>query len=238
VHRLREVIAQVSFTRFEAEGPQIDGELDLGVKPAALATDAHWLPAFENHGEGIFLQFKADAVNQWLKRQEVVERGTALQEGFKRWQQDHAQSERKFPGLPFILLHSFAHLLLNAVALECGYPSSSLRERVYALPEDRYGVLIYTGSPDAEGTLGGLVQAGREIAKHVGRAIELAGLCSNDPVCAYHRPAEHDQQPLNGAACHGCLLIAETSCEQRNEFLDRALVTETVEALGAAFFGP
>jgi len=237
VHRLREVVAQVGFTRFEAAGPDIDGELDLGVKSAALAADASWLPAVENHGEGIFLQFKAELIDTWLKRQAVIDRGAVLQAGFALWKRDHEQSNREFPGLPYILLHSLSHLLLTAVALECGYPASSLRERVYARP-GRYGILIYTGSPDAEGTLGGLVQAGRDTPKHLRRAIELAALCSNDPVCAYHHPAEIDHQPLNGAACHGCLLIAETSCEQRNEFLDRALVTATVEALGAEFFSP
>ncbi len=236
VHRLREVIAQVGFTRFEAAGPDIDGELDLGVQVAPLAVDASWLPAVENHGEGIFLQFKASAVEEWLKRPAVIDRGVVLQSGFELWKKDHEQSGRIFPGLPYLLLHSLSHLLLTTVALECGYPASSLRERVYANP-GRYGILIYTGSADAEGTLGGLVQAGREIAMHLRRAIDLAVLCSNDPVCAYHRPAEHDHQQLNGAACHGCLLIAETSCEQRNEFLDRALVARTVEALDAEFFG-
>lgn len=235
VHRLREVVALVGFTRFEAMGPDIDGELDLGVKSAPLAADASWLPAVENHGEGIFIQFKAEEIDRWQKTQAVIDRGIVLQSGFELWKRDHQESSREFPGLPYIFLHSLSHLLLTAVALECGYPASSLRERVYALP-GRYGILIYTGSPDAEGTLGGLVQAGREIVKHLRRAIELAALCSNDPVCAYHHPAEHDHQRLNGAACHGCLLIAETSCEQRNEFLDRALVTATVEALGAEFF--
>lgn len=235
VHRLREVITQVGFTRFEAAGPDIDGELDLGVKSAPLAADASWLPAVENHGEGVFLQFKADEIDTWLNRQAVTDRGVVLQIGFALWKREHEESHRVFPGLPYILLHSLAHLLLTAVSLECGYPASSLRERVYALP-GRYGILIYTSSPDAEGTLGGLVQAGCEIAKQMRRAIELGALCSNDPVCAYHRPAKHDHQPLNGAACHGCLLIAETSCEQRNEFLDRALVTATVESLGAEFF--
>ena len=31
-------------------------------------------------------------------------------------------------------------------------------------------------------------------------------------------------------------MIAEPSCEQRNEFLDRALVVSTVDGLGAEFF--
>jgi hypothetical protein len=41
---------------------------------------------------------------------------------------------------------------------------------------------------------------------------------------------------LHGAACHGCLLIAETSCEQRNDWLDRALVVPTIAVSDAAFF--
>ena len=54
------------------------------------------------------------------------------------------------------MLHSLAHMLMTSIALECGYPASSLRERVYA-GEGRYGILIYTGASDSEGTLGGLV---------------------------------------------------------------------------------
>jgi hypothetical protein len=134
------------------------------------------------------------------------------------------------------MLHSLSHLLITAVSLECGYPASSIRERVYAV-EAGYGILLYTGSPDAEGTLGGLVEAGRQIGRHLEAALELGRLCSNDPVCAQHDPAsKHEQCFLLGSACHGCLLIAETSCEQFNDFLDRALVVPTVENLGAEFF--
>lgn len=236
VHRLREVIAQVGFTRFEAAGPDIQGELALNVQRAPLALDLSWAPAVENRGEGVFLQFKPSAINQWCASPPVMERARKLVAGFDLWRKEHEGSERQFPGLPYYLLHSLSHLLLTAIALECGYPASSLRERVYATP-DRYGILIYTGSSDAEGTLGGLVEAGRAIARHMRRALELGILCSNDPVCAYHAPAPHDYQPLLGSACHGCLLIAETSCEQHNDFLDRSLVVPTVEALGAEFFG-
>ncbi|HPA20709.1 MAG TPA: DUF1998 domain-containing protein [Verrucomicrobiae bacterium] len=235
VHRLREVVAQLGFTRFEAIGPDIQGELELDVQPAALATDATWLPAVENRGEGVFLKFRTDAIRAWLKRPEVIARGKTLLGGFERWKAEHEDSRREFPGLPYYMLHSFSHLLLTAMALECGYPASSLRERVYAA-EGTYGILIYTGSSDAEGTLGGLIQATRDIRRHVRRALEMGLLCSNDPVCAHHAPAKHDHQQLLGSACHGCLLVSETSCEQRNEFLDRALVVPTVEALGAGFF--
>lgn len=235
VHRLREVIAQVGFTRFEAAGTDIQGELALNVQRAPLAIDLSWLPAVENRGEGVFLQFNPRAINQWCVRPAVLERARKLAAGFDLWRKEHGGTSRQFPGPPYYLLHSLSHLLLTAIALECGYPASSLRERVYA-SQDRYGILIYTGSSDAEGTLGGLVEAGRAISRHMHRALELGTLCSNDPVCAYHAPTPHDYQPLLGSACHGCLLIAETSCEQHNDFLDRSLVVPTVEALGTELF--
>jgi hypothetical protein len=135
------------------------------------------------------------------------------------------------------MLHSFSHLLITAVSLECGYPASSIRERIYALPSAGYGVLLYTGASDSEGTLGGLVEVGRHIHEHIHKALDMGEFCSNDPVCAEHEPEnKHERRFLQGAACHGCLLIAETSCEQHNDFLDRALVVPTLENLGVEFF--
>ncbi|MDE0555329.1 MAG: hypothetical protein OXI24_13995, partial [Candidatus Poribacteria bacterium] len=110
--------------------------------------------------------------------------------------------------------------------------------RVYA-GDGGYGILIYTGSSDSEGTLGGLVETGRRFAEHLRRALRDNLLCSNDPVCAEHTPdTSYEGRPLQGAACHGCLLISETSCEQRNDFLDRAVVVPTVSTPDAAFFDP
>jgi hypothetical protein len=237
VHRLREVVAQVGFTRFESAAPDIEGELDMGVKRASLAREVSWLPAFENKGEGVFIQFGTKAIQSWLARPDVQKRGLALDAGFKAWRKEHQGSTREFPGLPYLMLHSFSHLLITAVALSCGYPASSIRERIYAIPNVGYGVLLYTGTSDAEGTLGGLVQVGRRIHESVRGALDLGMLCSNDPVCAQHDPPSgHEHRFLHGSACHGCLLISETSCEQQNDFLDRALVVRTVQNLGAEFF--
>ncbi len=237
VHRLREVVAQVGFTRFEAAGPDTKGELEINVRRAALSRETTWLPATENRGEGVFLQFKCEAIDGWLARPEVQNRGRQLDTGFKAWVSEHQGTHRTFPGLPYIMLHSFAHLLITAVSLECGYPASSIRERIYALPGIGYGVLLFTGTSDSEGTLGGLVEVGRRIQEHIRKALEMGELCSNDPVCAEHQPESmHERRFLQGAACHGCLLIAETSCEQRNDFLDRALVVPTLENLGVEFF--
>jgi hypothetical protein len=236
VHRLREVMAQVGFTRFEPSVADIDGELALDVRRAELAREVTWLPAIENRGEGVFLSFKQKALVDWLARPRVRARVGQLEAGFKAWQRSHPGSTARFPGATYVMLHSLSHLLITAIALDCGYSSSAIRERIY-VTDAGCGILLYTGSFDAEGTLGGLVEAGRRVGQHLHNALDLARLCSNDPVCAQHRPDnQQEERYLHGAACHGCLLIGETSCERRNEHLDRALVVATVEEHGAEFF--
>ena len=236
VHRLREVIALTGFTRFDAALPDASGELDLGVQMAPLARETTWLPAVENRGEGVFLSFSRKAILEWVERPAVVERGLSLMKGFDIWKGRKKASRAEFPALPYLMLHSLSHLLITAVSLECGYSASSIRERVYA-GEYGYGILLYTGSSGSEGTLGGLVEVGRNIESHLARALSLGRLCSNDPVCAQHDPVRLEEERfLHGAACHGCLLIAETCCERRNELLDRALVVPTIAGGDAAFF--
>ena len=107
-----------------------------------------------------------------------------------------------------------------------------------AYARSRAGILLYTGTPGSEGTLGGLVEIGRDIVRHLRRAVETNLLCSNDPVCASHLPdGAEEGRHREGAACHGCLYIAEPSCERMNRDLDRAFVVPTVADEGAAFLG-
>ena len=235
VHRLREVVSLLGFTRFEAINPDRDGELDLDVIRASLAETITWLPTVENRGEGVFVSFKVEMVESWLTQPGVLKRGQVIETGWDMWARNRNIRRDGFPGLPYVMLHSLSHMLMSTIALDAGYPASSLRERVYA-GDGGYGILIYTGSSDSEGTLGGLVEAGRRLTEHLRRACEEFSLCSNDPVCAEHAPgAFYESRPLQGAACHGCLLTAETSCEQRNDFLDRALVIPTIGTRDAAF---
>ena len=237
VHRLREVLALTGFTRFEAVVPDIDGEYDTDVVRAELADEPTWFPAVENRGEGIFLLLDAAAVQGWLSRPEVKARVDQLRDGFDQWAAER-KIQRPYPGGPYVLLHTLSHLLLQSLSMRCGYPASSIRERVYVDTDgDRYGLMLYTASSDAEGTLGGLVQQARDIEAHLAVALRAGGLCSNDPICAQHSPGEgFEARWLHGAACHGCALIAETSCEMRNDHLDRALVVPTLAVPNAAFF--
>jgi len=237
LHRLREVLCLAGFTRLEPVVPDIHGEYETDVERAQIALEPAWFPAVENRGEGVFLQLRASAVQDWLKRPTVQARLDDLAKGHARWTEDR-KSQRSFPGGPYVLLHTLSHLLIQSLATHCGYPASSIRERIYADGEsERFGILLYTGSPDAEGTLGGLVQQGRHMEDHLARALRAAALCSNDPICAQHAPGTSlEGRWLHGAACHGCALLAETSCEMRNDYLDRALVVPVLAVPDAAYF--
>ena len=147
------MLALAGFTRFDAVTPDIHGESDESdVERAALALEPGSFPAVENRGEGLFLRLRGDAVDDCQRRPAVQERLDALDRGHARWalKREHP---RRFPVGPYVLLHPLSHLLIQSLAMHCGYRATSLRERVYA-EEGRYGLLIYTGSPDAEGTLG------------------------------------------------------------------------------------
>ena len=241
VHQLREVMALLGFTRLEPVVSQIDGDpLDLGVKRAKIdVKEETWLPAVENLGEGIFLGFDPEAILSWLKSDGAVQHLSKHRDAFKIWNKEHGLTEEKFqwPMGAYLMLHSLAHLLITEAALECGYGASAIKERIYAFDDIGYGILLYTGGSGSEGSLGGLVGLADRIDDLLAMALERAALCSNDPFCASHEPnRELEKRYAHGAACHGCLLIAETSCERRNEFLDRALVVPTLIQRDSAFF--
>ena len=130
------------------------------------------------------------------------------------------------PPARFVLVHTLSHLLLHQVALQCGYSTASIRERLYCResgdPEGppMSGVLLYTASPDSEGTLGGLVALSEpaRLAAVLRDAVSRAKLCSTDPMCAGHHAGELGDT-LHNAACHACLFVPETSCEASNRYL-------------------
>src|SRR2546428_2249093 len=78
LHRLREVLALVGFTRFEAVTPDIDGEYETDVERAQIAIEPQWFPAVVNRGEGLFVPLRAQAVKNWLVRPPRKERPQAL----------------------------------------------------------------------------------------------------------------------------------------------------------------
>lgn len=248
VHHLREVRAQVGFTRIDGVTGDEEGEYSLDVRTAPLGIDISWLPAVEILGEGVFLGFDLQAVRDWEARGGVRRRRDLFKKAAFDYNGRNPKRQVPFFGPRLVMLHTLAHMLINSISLECGYPATSIRERIYCWRDrpdgdrgaayDRAGILLYTGTPGSEGTLGGLVEIGRDIVKHLRHAAHTGRLCSNDPVCAQHEPQDSQQRHREGAACHGCVLIGEPSCERMNRDLDRSFVVPTVHDREAAFLGP
>jgi hypothetical protein len=141
-----------------------------------------------------------------------------------------------------LLIHSFAHAMIRQLSIDCGYSSSSLRERLYVAEGDdnssaMNGVLIYTGSPDSEGSLGGLVRLADAalITDAVTRAVRNSRWCGSDPVCIETDPAQPGER-ISGAACHCCLLVPETACEKYNRELDRSMMVGDAARRWKGFF--
>ena len=118
----------------------------------------------------------------------------------------------------FVWWHTLSHAIINSLANSCGYNSSSLRERVYINSEGLGGILIYNTSPGDDSCMGGLVESAKSFANILNNAINSLLDCSNDPLCS---SIKYEKGSVNGAACHNCLLISETSCEHQNTLLDR-----------------
>jgi len=239
VGKIREVNALVGFTRLEAPEDLLRGDDELEYAPLSR-TDPKWVPANEVRGEGILVRFDPDAISEWEARRPVQERLESLRESNRRWRAARRLPvDEGYPGDRHVLIHTFSHLLMRELALECGYSGASIRERVYSGTTDdgrMAGVLIYTAAPDSEGTLGGLVRLGEgaTLGGLVEQALDHARLCASDPLCAEHDPVP--DRSLHGAACHACTFAPETSCEFGNRFLDRAAVVETLVGSDAAFF--
>jgi hypothetical protein len=249
VSRLREVRVLAGFSRIEpypVSGEKILEALKDGkVSPLSKSTNPDWLPAAEIRGEGIFLRFREDAVAGWIgaspnavdraRSLEAISAGIAAQRGYTR---DYFITPR------LLLIHSFAHAFIRQLSLECGYSAASIRERLYvAETTDNQvgmsGVLVYTGSPDSDGSLGGLVRLAREplLERIVLRTMDSVCWCGSDPVCLETAPAQSGER-VGGAACHSCLLLPETSCEKFNRELDRTMLVGGADDAWQGFFVP
>jgi len=245
VERMREVRALVGFTRIESPGDYADiDQLPVGRRAPICRGNPTWIPASEVRGEGIFIQFQERAIVEWSKRPDVRQWERTFVQANQLWGEKRGfdPEQATFPGIRYVLIHSFAHALMRQMALECGYTAASIRERVYSKnPEAEggpmAGVLLYTAAPDSEGTLGGLVSLGRteELQRHVEQALQKMWLCTSDSLCAEHDPLR-EPVTLHAAACHACLFASETSCERGNRFLDRSVLVPTFDQKGQAFF--
>lgn len=242
--RLREVRAMAGFSRIEpypVSAERIKQAIVAGKVSPLSKTERSWLPGAEIRGEGIFLRFKTEAIDDWIARNSGLDDRASVLEARSSQIAEERGYERDYTVTPRLLLvHSFSHALIRQISVECGYSASALRERLYVSEQgDRTtnGVLIYTGSPDSEGSLGGLVRLADPdlLGPIVLRTLQNAGWCGSDPVCLETDPHQSGDR-VSGAACHCCLLLPETACERFNRELDRAILVGDAEGTFNGFF--
>ena len=246
VSRLREVRALAGFSRIEpypVSAERVSQAMDEGMVSPLSKSPRNWLPAAEIRGEGVFMRFRAEAVDAWISANPGLLGRTAILESRSRQIAEQRGYTREYTITPRLLLvHSFSHALVRQISVECGYSSSALRERLYVAEDDSAGagmngVLVYTGSPDSEGSLGGLVRLAEPelLEPIVQRTLSSVRWCGSDPVCLETDPKQSGDR-VSGAACHCCLLLPETACEKFNRELDRTVLVGNADGTFAGYF--
>ncbi|GIV15153.1 MAG: hypothetical protein KatS3mg022_0588 [Armatimonadota bacterium] len=219
--RLRTVTVQKGYRR------EVGGAGDPPAVVDVSFTDRNnvrWYPGTEFLGEGVFVSLEDGSID--CQKKAVAQ----------KWM-DAYQKENKYPEHlfrdgskrdelhpVFVWWHTLSHFLIRAISVDSGYSSAAIRERVYvSVDKSVGGIVLYATQPGSEGSSGGLISLVPHFGSILQRALEMAENCSNDPLCLEN----HFQSgKYGGAACYGCALISETSCEHRNLWLDREVLLE------------
>lgn len=238
IKRLREVLVLKGFRRITPEKPKPNDDSHVGVREDDYTSlsnlSQEWLPAIEMLGEGIFIEFDEHMLRKW--EEENSERYEKLRARLG----DMNIAKDKFSAR-YVMLHTFAHLLIRQLTTECGYSGAAIKERIYSTFEGSglkmAGVLLYTSSSDSDGSLGGLVRQGlpQLLGNTIRNMLQEASWCSSDPIC--YESESQGYNSLNYAACHACTLLPETSCEARNCLLDRVSIVGKHEDRDLGYFG-
>jgi hypothetical protein len=238
VEELKVTNVQLDFTRVKPkERIVVNGEVQESSSGQNIFSidykELFTLPANETLGEGLFFEFSNEHIDKWIS-ENSVELDNRFEKYLKELPNPTSQglsSKMKIYNNKYkhFLIHSFSHMMMRELEFSCGYPTASLKERLYISKTDSEnlmaGVLIYT-SEGSEGSMGGLVSQGEpeKILEIIKKGLERSINCSSDPLCW-----ESDGQgifDLNLTACFSCSLVAETACEEMNLGLDRRVLVD------------
>lgn len=187
--------------------------------------NSKYLPAIESYGEGIFFHFDDDNLNDWLmSNPKIQERINIIIENHNNLDSSFNKDLELTP--KYVLIHTFCHIIIKELEYLCGYPATSIQERLYIDNSLKMnGVLIYTIA-GSEGSYGGLTSIcdNDKIGKLILSAMIRAKDCATDPIC-YHTTGQGVSN-LNLSACFSCALLPETSCEMFNCYLDRRILID------------
>ncbi len=246
INRLKLTSVQTGYSRQEPIDKDLfeDNTMDDFIRVSKEAVKAKYtsskgkatklLPGIESFGEGIFIDFDFEKIKSWYneqsKNKEFKKRIETICNNAENSEYRCSEEKGKmFVNLgylaKFIFIHTFSHILIKELEFLTGYPATSISERLYINESDMQGVLIYTMA-GAEGSFGGLVsQANSDrFIKILNSALARAKDCASDPIC--YNSEGQGIGGLNLAACYSCTLLPETSCEEFNSYLDRALLID------------
>ena len=237
VEELKVTNVQLDFTRVNPkERIVVNGEVKESSSGQNIfsidSKELFTLPANESLGEGLFFEFSNEHIDKWIT-ENVVVLANRFEKYLKEVPNPNSQglsSKMKIFNNKYkhFLIHSFSHMMMRELEFSCGYPTASLKERLYIStnPEkEMSGLLIYTAE-GSEGSMGGLVSQGEpeKVLEIIKKGLERSVNCSSDPLCW-----ESDGQgifDLNLSACFSCSLVAETACEEMNLGLDRRVLVD------------
>ena len=190
ITRLREVRVLLGFTRVDAPDPDADADEQPNIVKLSKGKTERWLPAAEVNGEGIFIEFNKGSLDQWLGIDAVKTISTKYADSYQEFCNSKGWTIKVMRNAAYVLMHTFAHLMIKQMSMSSGYSSSAIRERIY-FGEKMSGILLYTGSADKEGSLGGLVELGtiEQMTNLMRNAFQEALICTNDPECMSNLPA-------------------------------------------------
>jgi hypothetical protein len=239
VEELKVTNVQLDFTRVKPkERIVVNGEVQESSNGQNIysidSKELFTLPSNESSGEGLFFEFSNEKINKWVS-DNCDELDNRFGKYLKTIPDSNSQglsSKIKIYNNKYkhFLIHSFSHMMMRELEFSCGYPTASLKERLYisANPEKQMsGLLIYTAE-GSEGSMGGLVSQGEpeKILEIIKKGLERSITCSSDPLCW-----ESEGQgifDLNLSACFSCSLVSETACEEMNLGLDRRVLVDEV----------
>lgn len=237
VEELKVTNVQLDFTRVKPkERIVVNGEVQESSSGQNIfsvdSKELFTLPANETLGEGLFFEFSNDKINNWVSKNisELENRFGKYLNTIPDSNSQGLSSKMKIYNNKYkhFLIHSFSHMMMRELEFSCGYPTASLKERLYIStnPEKQMsGLLIYTAE-GSEGSMGGLVSQGEpeKVLEIIKKGLERSVNCSSDPLCW-----ESEGQgifDLNLSACFSCSLVAETACEEMNLGLDRRVLVD------------
>lgn len=189
--------------------------IDGGRRPIYVVTQAN---------EAIYIQLQPEDVYTWMKQLDLSDLpdwtsddkvklgGRVLEaaEPFGRYFSELRPAEAKTYRYVYTLLHSYAHLLMKAIAEFSGLDVGSLGE--YIFPADLSFVVYRNGTTMDLGNLSSLWRnENNTFLKHL--LEPMTHRCNSGSLCDH-----------KGGACPDCIMVPETSCIAQNRLLSRAVL--------------